>query len=1096
MAYPISDVTRRVVYTGSAGVGPYSFSFEVLANTDIEVYKNTTLLTLTTDYSVTINANGTGSVTLVSAATGSDNITLVGARAIERTTDFVTGGDLFANTLNDEFDSLVIFAQQISEKADRGLKAPVTDPTDVNMTLPVKATRKGTVLAFNATSGNPEAGPSIASVETVANQSANINTVADSIADVNAVAADIADVSTVAGVSGNVTTVAGSIANVNTVADDLNEPVSEINTVAVNIANVNTVGNNISNVNTVAGVSSNVTTVATNIANVNTVAGNNTNVTTVAGISGNVTTVAGISANVTTVAGISGDVSTVSTNNANVTTVATNIASVNTNATNIVAIQNASTNATNAANSATAAASSASSAQAASDAALAALDSFDDRYLGQKTSDPTLDNDGNALVAGALYFNTTSDVMKVYDGSAWVAAYASLSGALLVNNNLSDVANTTSALTNLGAYPASNPSGYTSNTGTVTSVTGGSYLTGGTITTSGTLAVDATSANTASKIVARDASGNFSAGTITASLSGNATSATNLAGGGAGQVPYQSASGTTAMLAAGTSGQVLQSNGASAPSWTTLSGGFSGATINAASGSPLTLTSASGQVQVVQFTDPANSIVNLPNATTLTKGMVVFRIMNQSQCNTNIIVKDYDGNWIGVISVGYIMDLTLDDNSTAAGLWLSNRPTNLYTPLMQAENASISSALVSATTTGLYNIEAIALTDTTFLFTWYRLASGTNTSYVSACAATLSGNTFTFGTAVSVGVTANGQYNPGYVKVFMLNSTTAVISYGNWRYDTTCGAVWYAQNGSVVATVSGTTVTLGSPNSNNVPTQGGAAGGSDNRASFVGNQAIRFRISSTTFATVYHTSYGDYGFSYNGQGNLNCTITSVSGTTQTNGTAVTLAANNGNILGAVSYDTDKFIMSYYTLTSAGATTGRRKAVTCSVSGTTPTWGTINAIDSSDVSIYGTTGRTAFNSAVLSSTKVALMMSGRPQANNYWLGTFTISGSTNSYVTNSVLAGNWEPIAPKSSTVVYQYYANGLTNITVDASSNLVYTTIQPNYTLTNNSIATPLLYNYTLTQPASSASTYTLLWNGYADTGGIRFQVAKGYLPS
>ena len=63
-------------------------------------------------------------------------------------------------------------------------------------------------------------------------------------------------------------------------------------------------------------------------------------------------------------------------------------------------------------------------------------------------------------------------------------------------------------------------------TGTVTSVTGGSYLTGGTITTTGTLAVDATSANTASKVVARDASGNFSAGTITASLSGNATTAT------------------------------------------------------------------------------------------------------------------------------------------------------------------------------------------------------------------------------------------------------------------------------------------------------------------------------------------------------------------------------------------------------------------------------------------------------------------------------------------------------------------------------------------------------------------------------------------
>jgi len=113
MSYPISDVTRRVVYSGSAGIGPYSFSFEILANTDIAVYKNTTLLTLTTNYTVTINSNGTGSVTLVVAATGSDQITLVGNRAIRRASDFVTGGDLFANTLNDEFDSLVIYSHHL-----------------------------------------------------------------------------------------------------------------------------------------------------------------------------------------------------------------------------------------------------------------------------------------------------------------------------------------------------------------------------------------------------------------------------------------------------------------------------------------------------------------------------------------------------------------------------------------------------------------------------------------------------------------------------------------------------------------------------------------------------------------------------------------------------------------------------------------------------------------------------------------------------------------------------------------------------------------------------------------------------------------------
>ena len=151
MAYPISDVPRRIVYSGSAGVGPYAFTFEVLANTDIAVYKNTTLLTLTTDYTVSINAGtGTGTVTLVVAATGSDSVTLVGDRAIERTSDFVTGGDLFASTLNDELDSLTIAAQQVDEKADRAIRARVTDPTTLDMTLPAYGTRANKLMGFTS----------------------------------------------------------------------------------------------------------------------------------------------------------------------------------------------------------------------------------------------------------------------------------------------------------------------------------------------------------------------------------------------------------------------------------------------------------------------------------------------------------------------------------------------------------------------------------------------------------------------------------------------------------------------------------------------------------------------------------------------------------------------------------------------------------------------------------------------------------------------------------------------------------------------------------------------------------------------------------
>jgi hypothetical protein len=110
----------------------------------------------------------------------------------------------------------------------------------------------------------------------------------------------------------------------------------------------------------------------------------------------------------------------------------------------------ATTKASEAAASATASASSATASEAAKDAALSALDNFQDQYLGDFATDPTTDNDGDPLQAGMLYFNTTDDVMKVYTGSAWVAAYASLSGALLTTNNLSDLVNAATARTNLG----------------------------------------------------------------------------------------------------------------------------------------------------------------------------------------------------------------------------------------------------------------------------------------------------------------------------------------------------------------------------------------------------------------------------------------------------------------------------------------------------------------------------------------------------------------------------------------------------------------------------------------------------------------------
>lgn len=61
-------------------------------------------------------------------------------------------------------------------------------------------------------------------------------------------------------------------------------------------------------------------------------------------------------------------------------------------------------------------------AQAAQAAAEAVYDNFDDRYLGAKASPPTLDNDGNTLLAGALYFDTSDDTMYFWDGDSWESA--------------------------------------------------------------------------------------------------------------------------------------------------------------------------------------------------------------------------------------------------------------------------------------------------------------------------------------------------------------------------------------------------------------------------------------------------------------------------------------------------------------------------------------------------------------------------------------------------------------------------------------------------------------------------------------------------
>ena len=415
--YPITNVARRIVYTGSAGVGPYAFSFPVLTSTDIAVYKNTTLLTLTTDYTVSINGTtGQGSVTLVVAATGSDRITIVGARAIQRSTDFVTGGDFFANTLNTELDSEVIFVQQVAETAERSLRAPVTDPTSINMTLPFNTTRANKFLSFDA-DGNPTVTNAVGTYRgNWASGTAYI--VYDLIKDTSNNNIYICLTAHTSSGSQPISTNA-DVAKWSLIVDAASASTSA--TLSQDWANKTS--------GTVSGGEWSAKAYALGGTGGPSTGNAKDWATKTSG------TVDGSEYSAKKYA------NDASTSASTATTQASNASTSASNA--LTSANNAATSASNAATAQTAA-------EAARDATLAAYDSFDDRYLGAKTSDPSVDNDGNALVAGALYFNSSSGVMRLYTGSAWVAAYVSGSGYLAAANNLSDVASTSTARTNLG----------------------------------------------------------------------------------------------------------------------------------------------------------------------------------------------------------------------------------------------------------------------------------------------------------------------------------------------------------------------------------------------------------------------------------------------------------------------------------------------------------------------------------------------------------------------------------------------------------------------------------------------------------------------
>ena len=453
--YSITAVTRRAVFSGSAGRGPYSFTFPVLAETDLAVYIDSTLKTRTTHWTASISsANGTGSVTFdssVTAPTASNTITIVGARAIERTTDFVTAGDLLASSLNTELDSQTIFNQQVSEDAARAIKAPVYDPASIDMTLPAKATRAGKVLTFDSSTGNPSTSIAATDVTTVAGISSDVTTVSGIASNVTTVAGIASNVTTVAGKTSEIDSVAAKaslltsdfVSDLNTVAvtdviNDLNtlatsdivsdinllatsDVISDLNTIAVTdvISDLNTLATSdiVSDINLLAtsDVVSDLNQLATSdfVSDLNALEAIKANITTVAGISSNVTSVADNTTNINAVNSNSSNINAVNSNSTNINAVAgnsTNIDAVAGNATNINAVAGNATNINTVAGANTNIGTVATN--------IAGVNSFADRYRVD-SSDPS-----SSLDAGDLAFNTSANALKYYDGSSWQAIVA------------------------------------------------------------------------------------------------------------------------------------------------------------------------------------------------------------------------------------------------------------------------------------------------------------------------------------------------------------------------------------------------------------------------------------------------------------------------------------------------------------------------------------------------------------------------------------------------------------------------------------------------------------------------------------------------
>jgi len=444
---------------------------------------------------------------------------------------------------------------------------------------------------------------------------------------------------------------------------------------------------------------------------------------------------------------------------------------------------NSSNFANNSSNFANTASNAANAANSARDAALAAADNFDDVYLGSKATDPTLDNDGAALTAGDLYYNTTSGNLKYYTGSVWIA---------VTSGGITDLVQDTTPQLG-GALDVNTFSITSTSNGNITLQPNG---TGDVVLSADTVKIG--DANT-DAVLTTDGTGDITISTNSGSNSGTvkifdgANGNIEITPNGTGVVKLDGLSYPTAD---GTANQVLKTNGSGVLSFTTPSAGFSGATITS-SAVDITLTSASTQVQNVTMTATGKSII-LPDATTLTtKGSPIYVIYNDGVIP--FFVKNSSGVAIITAPPNNIIELTLLDNSTSGGTWSSNYGViSISTANFKAISTTTNGVIIGHKGAPLhYGISLEKIDSSTFIFTYH---AGTSKRDVYGVVCSYSGSTITVNseTLLYSGSTTSASYS----QMVMLDATTGLL------------IVMRASNCVAVPfTISGTTITAGTASS-------------------------------------------------------------------------------------------------------------------------------------------------------------------------------------------------------------------------------------------------------------------------------------------